>query len=522
MTITRIGGFVARIGPAIALAAAIVAGQAAAAAQPVADTASGPVRGAMVEGVEAFRGVPYAAAPTGARRFAPPQPAAAWTAPLDATQRSRPCAQLASSNGPETLNEDCLTLDVWRPAGAKAGDKRPVLLFIHGGGSVNGAAAQHHPSRMASRTGIVVVNINYRLGALGMLALPALDREAGGDASGNAGYLDQLAALKWVRANIARFGGDPARITVGGESAGGWAACLALASPEFAGLISGVIVQSGGCASRPRETALAEGAAFASSLGCSDAATAADCLRGKDAAALLNAWRSPAVPVIGGRLLPAEPASEIAAGRFNRVPVIWGHTYNEGSFGLIGDDARLTKDALAARVTERFGAAAPGVLKAYASAPTPGWAWTLMSVDPGLCQGSAGFVRVLAQSAPVWFYEFDDQDAPGETGWPEGTRIGAYHSSELLYLYGMDRSDGSAKQSRGLTPTQQALGDEMIGAWAAFAAKGDPNGAGLKRWPRFDAERPALIRFRPGETGAIRLERFDADHRCAVWRELAP
>lgn len=221
----------------------------------VVQTDNGRVRGERIEGVEAFRGIPYAAAPVGALRFASPAPAKPWRGTLDATGLTPPCPQLASSNGPTSVTEDCLMLDVWRPRPSRRNRRRghdlPVLVFIHGGGNVNGSASQQHPSNMVRQTNAIVVTINYRLGIFGWLALPSQ-----GAATGNLGVLDQQAALRWVRENIERFGGDPTNVTVGGESAGAWAVCAHLVSPGSKGLFERAIIESATCTFRERDAAL--------------------------------------------------------------------------------------------------------------------------------------------------------------------------------------------------------------------------------------------------------------------------
>src|SRR5690242_12298599 len=190
-------------------------------------TDKGKVRGFTADGADKFLGIPYAAPPVGARRWRPPAPAASWHGVHDATSYGSRCPQTVSSNGPGSENEDCLYLNVFRPAGHRRRHV-PVLVMIHGGGLVNGAGDQHDGALIARTDGVVVVSFNYRLGVFGFLALPGLSGEAPDHASGDYGVLDQQAAIRWVHRNIAAFGGDPRRVTIDGESAGGWSVCAQL------------------------------------------------------------------------------------------------------------------------------------------------------------------------------------------------------------------------------------------------------------------------------------------------------
>jgi carboxylesterase type B len=483
---------------------------------PVVRTGDGRVRGERIEGVEAFRGIPYAAAPVGALRFAPPAPARRRRGTLDATGVTPPCPQLASSNGPTSVTEDCLLLDVWRPRHSRHERRRgrdlPVLVFIHGGGDVNGSAGQQHPSRMVRQTDSIVVTINYRLGIFGWLALPSQ-----GGAAGNLGVLDQQAALRWVRDNVERFGGDPTNVTVGGESAGGWAVCAHLVAPGSADLFDRAIIESITCTFRERDAALEQGTATAAALGCRDAATAVACLRGKDVAALLDAWGGgDARPVAGGSTVPLQPMEAIDAGDYNKVPVIWGNTFDELSFDMLANPD-MTPEELRAGIAATYPTHVDAILAEYAAARSPAWAYSAARNDPFIC-GMHDQAGRLSKSTLVWYYEFDDQDPPPEVG--IDINLGAYHSSELQYLYGFDRSDGTPKQSRGLDAAQQRLATEMIGYWGAFAAKGAPNHPGALRWPRFDLRAPRVLRFGPGGTTVVLGSRFDADHHCGFWKGL--
>lgn len=515
------GRRVRRAAAALVLAALGVAGAAPAAAQadrpvPVVRTQDGLVRGSGVDGVEAFRGIRYAAPPVGRLRFSPPTPAKPWKGRFDATRRSRPCAQLESSNGPAALNEDCLLLDVWRPksgGGRKAEKPVPVLVLIHGGANLNGSASQQRPSAIVRQAGSIVVNINYRLGIFGWLAHRSLDWARGGK-SGNLGLLDQQAALRWVQDNIERFGGDPANVTISGESAGGWAVCGNLASPGSAGLFHRAIIQSVTCDFREEAPALAQGMAIAKSLGCGSAGTAASCLRSKGPLALLRAWQGDASPAVRGSALPMQPMAAIEARDYNKVPVMFGNVYDEFSFFML-ENPGMTQEQLAGAVAHFYPDEVGAILAEYAGARSPAWAFSAAMNDPFICGMRAQAAR-MSKSTPVWYYEFNDQNPPSEVG--IGLNIGAYHSSELQYLYGFDRSDGTPKQSRPLDRAQRQLSAQMIGFWAAFASRGNPNHPGALNWPRFDTDTSPILHFQP--QGSSVAGSSDADHHCGFWRGL--
>lgn len=268
------------VGLAVAVSLLLQAGAASAQEAPVVRTDAGAVRGLRGDDAEKFLSIRYAAAPVGSRRWAPPARANRWRGVRPAQRFRARCPQLVSSNGPGSTVEDCLFVNVYRPEGVARDARLPVLFWIHGGGLTNGAADQHDGALLASRNRIVVVAPNYRLGVFGFLALPGL-----GASAGNFGFLDQQAALRWTRRNAAAFGGDPRRVTVSGESAGGWSVCGHLVSPASRGLFARAIIQSGSCASRSREESDVAGRMFAEAAGCADVATAEACLRAKRARA---------------------------------------------------------------------------------------------------------------------------------------------------------------------------------------------------------------------------------------------
>jgi para-nitrobenzyl esterase len=347
--------------------------------QPIALTRDGVVQGFSAGGVDKFLGIPYAAPPVGSLRWRAPEPPARWRGVRSATTLPPACPQLANSNGPRSENEDCLYLSVYVPQGEHrdadwghgGGRGLPVLFWIHGGGLTTGTGNQHDGTLMATTNHIIVVSINYRLGILGFLALPALSAEASDHASGDYGLLDQEAALRWTRDNIAAFGGDPRNVTIAGESAGAYSICSLLTSPPARGL-------------------------FATAAGCTDPSSVAACMRGKTPGQLLDNPQYPGAdsPTWGGAELPADPAVQVAAGKFIRVPLLIGTNHDEGrtfSQGLNG----LTEPQYEGLIDSLYGPNAPKVLAEYpfSAFPSPytasyavGAVWT----DSGFIGGIGG------------------------------------------------------------------------------------------------------------------------------------
>src|SRR3984957_12524313 len=324
-------------GSAAGLAAAVlaagasgaVASPASSSANPVVRVDGGLVRGADVAGVDSFLGLPYAAPPTGNLRWRPPRPDAGWSGVRDATQFGPSCPQAASPFAPPgAFSEDCLYLNVYTPASVeRGGGGRPVLVWIHGGGLVQDGARDYDGSKLAA-DGTIVVTINYRLGALGFLAHPALASRPGG-AAGNYGLMDQQAALRWVQRNIARFGGDPRNVTIAGQSAGGLSVLAQMVSPGARGLFQRAIVQSGTFALNQRPLAVAEaaGETFATAVGCADQSAA--CLRNVPVSDLVANFGVEIPGVVDGSVLTQPIGTALARGQFARVPVINGITHDE-------------------------------------------------------------------------------------------------------------------------------------------------------------------------------------------------
>ncbi|MDI2126529.1 carboxylesterase/lipase family protein [Yinghuangia seranimata] len=487
---------------------------------PVVPTRSGVLRGQVHDNAEEFLGVPYAAPPVGALRFRAPQPAAPWRGVRDATRQGPACVQFVDIgiDPAQPRSEDCLSLDLYRPRWAHPGTRLPVIVWIHGGAWVQGTGTQFGGRTTADLTGAIVVSINYRLGALGYLALPGLDAESR-EGSGNWGTLDQAAALRWVHDNAAAFGGDPGNVTVTGQSAGSGSVCALLASPAATGLFSHAVMQSGPCgllAARPLAGAQAQGQAYAQRAGCPDPAAAVSCLRGASTAALVSASdpSEPVGPVSGTPTLPVQPRDAIASGRWNKVPVVIGGTRSEGLLFALGS-LGMTPDQYAAAVRTQFGPAADQVLARYplSAYPAPFYAWAAVLTDSGWACGTAATAAAFARQVPTYQYEFDDPNSPPLLGLDiPGVNLGNAHSAELAYLFDF------TMQGRAFTPEQQALATRMKRTWAAFAWTGSPNGPGLAAWPRVAADGTAVLKFQPG--GDTVFAGFADEHQCGFWQSF--
>jgi para-nitrobenzyl esterase len=498
-------------------------------------TVQGPVRGIVAADHRAFEGIPYAAPPVGPLRWTSPRPVTPWTRTRDATRPGNACAQTAGFLGDAPSEaEDCLYLNVTTPRRA-AGRRLPVMVWIHGGGYYSGSGDLYGARRLAVQGDVVVVTLNYRLGVFGFLAHPSLDR-GGRRTSGDFGLEDQQAALRWVRRNAAAFGGDAGNVTVFGESAGGMSVCSHLAAPGSAGLFRRAIVQSGPCTLttqwpyrdgnwvvRPRADAERQGATVAAKTGCGDAADVATCLRGKPVSALQEASDGGQGfgPASGGPVLPADPATALATGRFNRVPVMQGTTRDEQRMFVAAIEyftGHATTEAdyrseieaffgrekaakvLAAYPVGRYGSASTALAAVWTD---HAWACTAHRTD-----------RLLSARVPTYAYEFADESAPWATGSPApGFPTGAFHASELQYLF-------DDAQFRGpLTAAQRRLSDEMIGYWTRFARSGDPNGGGAPAWARSGPAAERVLSLAPG-TGGVRPVDLAREHRCAFWTSL--
>ena len=494
----------------------------------VVPTSDGLVQGLSTSEAREFLGIPYAAPPTGALRWRPPQPAAPWLGVRPASTPGSDCPQTGSigTGVPQTsTNEDCLYLNVYTPL--DAGNRPlPVMVWIHGGSLIGGAGRIYDGSVLAAKGNVIVVTINYRLGALGYLALPSL-----GAQSGNYGMMDQQAALRWVQRNALAFGGDPRDVTLFGESAGGASVCTNMASPTAIGLFARAIAESGciGPAST-RQAADTQGSAMATGLGCTDPATAAACMRAQPVSAILQAqaplsWG----PVLADPILPEQPPAAFADGDYIHVPLLQGSNHDEGRFFVaLAFDALgqpLTAAEYTALIQQDFGAAAPAVLARYplSAYPSADLAFSAVFTDdifscPALENDS------LAQASGAYAYEFSDPNPPNDFGLTFTFPLGAAHSTELQYVF--QKIPGPAT-TPPFTPAQFALSDQMISYWTRFAATGNPNaagnpnGGGTPYWPRFTSGSQQMQELIPGATAPEPATTFAADHQCAFWAALA-
>lgn len=470
-------------------------------AAPTAQVATGALSGVSTGGVSAFLGVPYAAPPTGPNRWRMPQPAAAWSGVRAADHFGANCWQAITPDGfgPWTaeyvshgaVSEDCLFANVWTPA--KAGARLPVLVWIHGGGfnQGSGSVPVYDGAALAQR-GIVVVNFNYRMGAFGFLAHPELTREAAahGEPTANYGLQDMIAALRWVKANIAAFGGDPDAVTVAGQSAGAMATHDLIASPLAKGLFRRAITESGLPGSAPTAPlAQAEqmGQAFAQAKG---AANLAD-LRALTPEALAASPPGGAPrfgPVVDGTLLRQDPSQALDAGAFNDTPILAGLNADEGSAMAAGYGARDAA-AYAALLKRLYDGSADRFAALYPAADDAQRAEASRAVlrDRGLAAlWDWSRHRAAHGRQPIYGYLFTHAE-PG----PQSGRYHAFHSAELAYVFGtLDYSLG-----RDFTPADRALSERLQGYWVDFIKSGDPNGPGLPRWPRLIPTAPRIMRL---------------------------
>ena len=488
-----------RFMPRLLAALALLATPAAAvppAGGPQVKAPAGALQGVREGGVRAFLGIPFAAPPTGANRWRAPQPAPRWQGVRSATAFGPSCWQAVSPQGfgpwsreyvvQGDISEDCLTLNVWTPADTRK--PRPVLVWIHGGGfnSGSGALPIYHGRELARR-GIVVVTLNYRVNVFGFLAHPELTREAAGAPPTNFGLQDMIAALRWVRENIAAFGGDPRAVTVAGQSAGAMAVHDLLASPMARGLFHRAIAQSGLPGLRPPPPlaqAEKDGLAFAAEKGAASLAA----LRALPAEALQpskggNLIRF--VPSLDGAVLPASPNDAMRTGRYADVPMLAGFTADEVSsasdYGS-GDPA-LLRDLL----EDRYGPAAPRAVPLYPSATEAERARSIIELHRDRWRAVSldwARARSATSKAPVYLYTFS-RVPPG----PEAARWQAFHSSEIPWVFGTLE----AAPERRFTPADRAFSDQAATYWVNFVKTGDPNGGKLPRWPAFDAANPRLL-----------------------------
>jgi para-nitrobenzyl esterase len=500
---------------ALALLGGPAAGVGQAASQPVVATKRGEVRGVTQGRFQAFLGLPYAAPPVRDLRFAAPAAPARWKGVRAANRQSPACLQFEPTGVREeqAVSEDCLYLDVYRPRGATPKSRLPVMVWFHGGGNTQGTGVIYGGGTPAAKTNTIVVTINYRLGALGFLAHPALSRATKGG-SGNYGLMDQRASLRWVKRNIRRFGGDPGNVTIYGQSAGAGGVCNLLAMPSAKGLFAKAIVESSPC-TNPRNTLAAgeeAGQRFATAVGCTDPATVVACLRKAWPGTLIANQRNYlGGPKVGGSLLPVAPAEAIASGRWNKVPVMTGTTRSENRL-LSTALAGITAQGYVDRVNATYGAKAPQVLQRYPLSrfKTPYDAITQVQTDAGAACNTEVTARLLDARTPTYRYEFDDPTSPTLYGFRlPGEDMANGHSAELAYLFDFTLGE------RPLTATQEKLSDQMMRYWGTFARTGKPSFRGAPRWPTYGSA-GRVMSLRTGGRSKV-ITTFQQEHDCAFW-----
>jgi para-nitrobenzyl esterase len=457
--------------------------------------------------VRVYRGVPFAAPPVGDLRWKPPQPAASWRGIRQVTQSGNACIQppyppnALYGPAPPPMSEDCLNLNIWTPA-KSADDRLPVMVWIHGGGfdRGTGGAIGYDGENLAGH-GVVVVTINYRLGILGLLALPELAGESPHHSAGNYALLDQIAALQWVQRNIAAFGGDPARVTIFGQSAGAVSVNVLMASPLASGLFSRAIGESGGSFGPMPTLAAAEtqDEQFATRLGATH--DVLQTLRAKTADELIKASTEDDLNVIvDGWVLPQSVYSIFAEGKQSDVPLIVGNNANEGGNLAPLDKGTITAQEFADDARKEFGPMAAEFLKNYPATTDEeataahfasfrdahfGWEmriWARMTTETG--------------HRRAYRYYFT-RVPPGR-----GSRLGAFHGAEMAYVF------QNFPFRISYQDLDKQLGEVISSYWVNFARTGDPNGAGTTTWPIYDPKKDDVLEF--GDQVSVRL-RVNAD-----------
>lgn len=511
----------------LALLACALPESASASSPLVVQTASGFVRGQEMDRVQSFKGIPYAAPPVGPLRWRPPQPAKPWREVFEANAFGHDCMQRSTSvmaRGTSEPSEDCLVLNVFRPNEAQ--HPLPVLFYIHGGAFIQGAASAivYDGSELA-RHGAIVVTINYRLGRFGFFAHPALTADQPGELKGNYGYMDQVAALTWVKDNIAAFGGDPKNVTIFGESAGGVSVSALLSSPLAAGLFNKAIIQSAPyrTLSMRRVSSPYKGQRSLEDFGIAFAKSQGILGAGSDALAQLRALPAEKIvdlsaglpempetavkswggPVMDGQLLPAVDADYFTLGQFTRVPIMIGGT---------SDDSPLppeSGDPLA-----KFGTERDRAIRTYDPFGTndPPTIARKMAMDEIVFEPARHVASAAVKAGqPAYVYRFDYVTEGLRDRWA----LGAPHAAELAYVF-----DNIAMYYGPVGSTlDRSVAATMAGYWVNFAATGDPNGPGLATWPRYEPATDIILVFR--RDGSVRAGPDPLKNRLDLAQSLA-
>jgi para-nitrobenzyl esterase len=490
--------------------------------------------------VRQFLGVRYAQPVTLNLRWKPPQPVTPSVVAQDATHFGNHCPQGFTPFGNASLTEDCLFLNVYTPN--KGGDHdmdrdddgRPVMVWIHGGANVVGESDDYDATKLVGR-GVVVVTINYRLGALGFLAHPALTGESPDHISGNYATEDQQAALKWVRRNIRAFGGNPEKVTLFGESAGGLNTFTNLVSPTAAGLFHHAIVESGAYAQTQPTLAQAQaaGTAFANAAGCNqpNPADVLTCLRALTVSKILGTAFGLSSPNVDGKVLTQSIGPALASGQFNRMPLMNGSNHDEWNlfvaldFDLAGGP--VTAATYPAAIAATIGVPVTSPAVALVQTQYPGGSFPSYDQAVGALGTDAIFActarfadELVSPFVPTFAYEFNDENAPQNFLPAVSFPYGAAHASEIQYLFPIANPStvGLKLPQTPLNANQQQLSDKMVGYWTEFAESGNPNGNGSPHWPRFHRDRQVMQSFVP-PTPTTEAN-FATTHQCAFWDQL--
>ncbi len=495
-----------------------------AAPPPVVRVDSGELQGVVDDSVASYKGIPFAAPPVGELRWRPPQPVAPWTGLRPAAEYGADCMQGRFGPPPapgapaaRVPSEDCLFLNVWSPASAARGAKLPVMVWIYGGGFMGGSSASPNTSgTQFAKQGVVLVAANYRVGRFGFFAFPALSREHPDETKGNYAYMDQIAALQWVKRNIAAFGGDPNNVTIFGFSAGGVSVHSLLASPMARGLFHKAIAQSGGSrdsvlTARPmREdgvdpnypvSAETIGIQFARSMGIEGTDQAAlarlralsseDVLRGPPAQPGVSVPRYETTPMLDGKLVTETAETAYKARRQPRVPLLAG----SNSADTAGNRIRATTKE---QFFARFGQWSAQAKAAYDPDGSTDLATLISRANDDFGQAEpARFAAdaFASKGAPAYRYRFSYV----QTAMRERMRTGAPHGGEIAFVFGTL----AARPGATISPEDQAVSRMAQSYWVNFAKTGDPNGADLPAWPRHDPRKDLIFEFRPdGSAGA--------------------
>lgn len=494
----------------------------------VVETEGGLVRGIQSGDTYAFLGIPFAAPPLSDLRWQPPVDPQPWAGELDAVALGPACPQWDDDAGVVVGAEACLTLNVWTPITATPGSDFPVMVFIHGGGNVQGSAANplYDSQVLAARGDVVVVTVQYRLGALGFLVHPGLAAESGYGGSGNYGLMDQIKALEWVQTNIRNFGGDPAQVLLFGESGGAEDTCMLLASPLADGLFSRALMQSGGCLAKPAAERSTEGVAFTEAAGCGSDPDPVLCLRSQTTTTLVTAIDTTPItrglvtqafgPNVDGYVLLQSPYNALALGDHNPVPFVVGSNADE----MLPLAPVMSETAYNLLVQAMLDAIRPGAgaeaLALYPVGAGPGeypaarQAYGALVSDGQFTCPTRRIARLAAasQDEPVYRYFFTRVlDSPLYASW------GSFHGLELSYVF----QHVADLQYYSPKAEDIALEATMLGYWTRFAAAGDPNGGGAAAWPLYATATDPYL-----ELGAEIVDGTDVrPEKCDFWDSLA-